>query len=470
MNKRKRKRSKKRKKSNVPAIFTFPLVLVPVSLVLVLGILFALDVPSKVYRLGGKAFRTVTNTKSTEWPPAEGEKIYGDTFGEQIVEFKENTISYPLRRRSIDPWLEISNASVSFDTVAIKKANFTFDVEKIEPIGEQSFYVFARRKIGPSRGFTRMTSVKFPGSKRRKETLTASLHLLVSPNAEFDSSRYQDWEIYIVANDGNYRMNRQLSAGIGSGPAQFKVSNSFVIGSIDDLTVAREWHPMEKEYLLSKPNGELFLTFEGAEVVSTEPFKIPTAEELRGASSDRHAEMKKKHEEAVARMRAGSSSQNLSSKTNTEFDSNWKMLKPAGGSFDLLVPDDTEMVSTRTIPFGETSIQTKISKYTGRTRTASLRLDWVKYSEKMEPELLNQLLKAPIAAMIPGNLEVIDDSESEFQGFPARHFSVQQGEMISDAKYIIGDDFAMIVIISYKEGRPDDLSKFWDSIEINARK
>ena len=93
MNKRKRKRSKKRKKSNVPAIFTFPLVLVPVSLVLVLGILFALDVPSKVYRLGGKAFRTVTNTKSTEWPPAEGEKIYGDTFGEQIVEFKENTIS-----------------------------------------------------------------------------------------------------------------------------------------------------------------------------------------------------------------------------------------------------------------------------------------------------------------------------------------------------------------------------------------
>lgn len=218
----KRKRSRRRKKSNVPAIFTFPLVLVPVSLVLVVGILFAFDVPSQIYRLGGKAFRTVTNTKSTEWPPAEGEEIYGDTYGEQVVEIEEYKISYPLRRRSIDPWLEISNASVSFETQGfVKKAIFTFDVENIEPVGDQSFHVFARRKIRSSRGFTRMISLRLPKSIQKKEAFTGSLHLLVPHNVELDTSKYQDWEIYIVATDGNYRMNRQYSAGIGSGPAQF---------------------------------------------------------------------------------------------------------------------------------------------------------------------------------------------------------------------------------------------------------
>lgn len=438
-----------------------------------------LDVPAHISRLFGQTYRTITKTKSTNWPPVDGQEVFGDHFGERIEVFSQNTFFLPLRRRSVDPWLKITNPQVTLNTSgATKEAVYTFDVEKLEPVSDQSLSVIVKGSRGQPLGFMSTIPLRdFPKSNSKNETVTLTQRLTMSPMMKVNESAFENFQIYIVASDGEYRVHtKHDDSGLSSGPAWFKVSNTLIYGQVESPLYAREWHENEKEYFLSNPSSELFLTFEEGKLVSTEPFAIQTAEDRRRQYDERLAEQRADYE----KRRQDKLAKDLNPDTYYEFGSEWKMLNPAGKQIDMLVPKNTQMFKSQSEVELGNSLTGRITKYVGITKYVTIQVETVKFSE---PKVLSDIelaMTIPVDQLIANRSllnefsdhKVITDLHITFLGYSTRQLSFvdpADGKKAVDAKFIFDKEFATGIILKYENGFPRNPEKFWDSVMISGR-
>ncbi len=187
---------------------------------------------------------------STSWPPPAGsprEEYYGSLHGDPIVAVTPDTVFNPLRRRRIDPWIEISNPRI-----------------QVVELGVQVLLLDYKTIEGPAESFTVQVFVHQPGQVRvpgLKAGLipTVGLHTIRPDGAgkplEIRLSGPEvggqtnppitDAEIYFATWDADYTNVIVEGRRHSAGPATFKVSNSVVLGNVPQLTHAREWRDAE---------------------------------------------------------------------------------------------------------------------------------------------------------------------------------------------------------------------------------
>jgi hypothetical protein len=199
-------------------------------------------------------------TASSTWPLPPGtpvEKLYG-TFDEPIDPCTVDTLMHPLRRRSTDPLVVLSNPRIE-ESKTLKRPVLLVDVKVSGNLGDSSLIgIFAvppgQQGIGLGAHVTGMNAVG------RFTSTTVEVDVPTNTGfGWFGGPVPSSLEIWAVAHDRRYKLKLAASRMSGGtrteGSVAFKVSPSIFLGPPSTPRHPREWHANEL-VLLQTTGGE----------------------------------------------------------------------------------------------------------------------------------------------------------------------------------------------------------------------
>lgn len=187
------------------------------------------------------------NLVSTErWPPdneTPQEEWYGDHGDEQIAPYSPSLQRLPLRRRSVDPWFQISQPEL---TKIGGRMTLRLHVQRLVKSGYSDLILCYRY---PSVNFFERVTDNFVNRDLRNVVNGAVIEVPVNALWGQGARAPEAVEFFIVVRDSNY--TREAEDGAEETAPLFKVSNSVIMGQPFPLMPPREWSEQETQRLLA---------------------------------------------------------------------------------------------------------------------------------------------------------------------------------------------------------------------------
>ena len=440
---------------------------------------------------------------------------------EQVARFSAQTYRNPLQRRSVDPWIELSNlrfVGIGGDWPVLQ---FDFVVKEGDPRQAKLTLMIAEQDWGLVRP---LIGTPLTGDIAQGKRSIADIHQnpgshpdlisQIANGARRGTARYdarmmtahdqfaasfppgttgrpvaaqRKWEVYVVATHSDYARSLSFETSGGGGGSisdysvDFKVSTSATLNGAE-VTAPREWLDEEVELMAGPPNAARPAI---AVVLPAEPSNRPEAPPIRMATAAQPAAPQPAAPPAVGSTATGFASVFSDVRPIKDLDG-WQTSSLSDGRLKVLAPSAVESRTTERVDFGGYEADVLGAKYKDE-RGLFMYVSWAAFPRGV-PALVRaaagqgdfeRFIALQAVAMFgrnPFSLSTLSDVRGEVHKFPSRQIVIRarpyssSGERVGlEIVWVLGRDFAATISFAYLEPRPGVLDQVLESVEIEGQ-